>query len=381
MTLIWDWNGTLLDDVDMAVRVTNEVFEPRGYAPLSREAYRRCFRFPVRDYYRDRGVGDEAFPEVAGAWSAHYDASFPGTPLFGDAAEAVKRLQAAGVEQVIVSASQVDMLRRQVDGYPELAGCFAAVLGIGDIYADGKVALARRYLAERGADPAEVVLVGDTCHDAEVAAALGCRCLLVDRGHQTREVIAAAGVPVVHSLREATELLLSGAPLPPGTARLTFTTPAEDMAAELSRNSLDEDNRRFVPDEVFETEEDARAVLTMLIGAAQSPEGPWVLPLLRREDGRNVGYVQASPLERGWEIGYHIAADCTGRGYATEAARAALPYFANRLRTDELLGVALEENAASCRVLEKCGMTLVFRGVADYQGEKRPVRHYRWRRA
>lgn len=381
MNVIWDWNGTLLNDVDMAVAVTNVVFAPRGYRTLTREEYRGCFRFPVRDYYRERGIGDDAFEEVAQAWSAGYAEAFSDALLFADAAETVKRFQSAGVGQAIVSASQRDMLQEQVNHFPTLRGRFDQLVGVDDIYAHGKIDLARRYMTQAGIDPRNTVLLGDSCHDAEVARALGCRCILIDRGHQTRQVIAKAGVPIVHSLQEAADMLLAHQPPLPVTERLVFTTLSSDMAEDLCRNSLDAENRRFVPDEVFETEADAAKVIASLLDAAKSPEGPYVLPLLRREDGANIGYVQAAHLDEGWEIGYHIGAPWRGQGYATEAARAALPYLAARLGVQELLGVALEENAASCRVLEKCGMTLTFRGVAPYQGENRPIRQYCWHRA
>lgn len=381
MNIIWDWNGTLLDDVDMAVAVTNKVFAPRGYRTLNREEYRGCFRFPVRDYYRERGVGDDAFEEVAQAWSASYEASFPCAPLFPDAAETVKRFQAAGVRQAIVSASQRDMLQAQVNSFPALRGRFEKLVGVEDIYAHGKIDLARRYFAQAGIDPQDTVLLGDSCHDAEVAQALGSRCILIDRGHQTRQVVAKAGMPMVHSLREAADMLLAHHPLLPVTERLVFTTLSPDMAEEISRNSLDDDSRRFVPDEVFETPEDASGAIAALLDAARGPEGPYVLPLLCREGGANIGYVQAAPLDEGWEIGYHIGERWRGQGYATEAVQAALPYFAAYLGVQDMLGVVLEENIASCRVLEKCGMTMLFRGTAPYQGEMRPIRRYLWHRA
>lgn len=379
-TVLWDWNGTLLNDVDMAVRVTNEVFAPRGYQLLNREQYQQCFRFPVQAYYRARGVEDADFPEVARAWSEGYAAAFSGTPLFADAAETVLAFHAAGFRQVILSASQRAMLQEQVDSFPSLRGLLDEVLGVDDIYAHGKEILARNYLTASGLDPAETVLLGDTCHDAEVAAAIGCRCLLVARGHQAEAVLEQACVPVLHSLREASDVLLGRRDRPPETARLLLTDLQEHMIPDVHRNSLDADNRRFVPDEVFETEAEAAEAVRALIAASRTPEGPWVLPILRRKDAANIGYVQAVRVEEGWEVGYHIAAPYTGQGYATEALRAALPFFARCLQTNQLLGVVLEENAASCRVLEKCGFALVFRGAAPYQGAVRPIRRYRWAR-
>ena len=113
------------------------------------------------------------------------------------------------------------------------------------------------------------------------------------------------------------------------TERLTVTEFTADMALAVHLNSLDEDNRRFVPDEVFETVEEAADTIDFLMGVYEHGDGPLVYPVLLT-DGTNIGYVQAVPLEDGiWEIGYHIGAKYTCRGYATEAVKAFLPVMRN----------------------------------------------------
>ena len=106
------------------------------------------------------------------------------------------------------------------------------------------------------------------------------------------------------------------------TQRLTITEFTMDMAEAVHLNSLDEDNRRFVPDEVFETVEEAAETVEFLMGVYSSGDGPLVYPVLLK-DGTYIGYVQAVPLDGGiWELGYHIGASYTRKGYATEAVRA-----------------------------------------------------------
>ena len=158
------------------------------------------------------------------------------------------------------------------------------------------------------------------------------------------------------------------------TERLVITDFTMDMAGDVHRNSLDEDNRRFVPDEVFETEEDAREAIGFLMSQYGRPDGPQVHPVLLKDSRENIGYVQMAPLDGGdWEIGYHIAKRYTGNGYATEAVRAFLPVMAEKMGIREVSGVCLMENAASRHVLLKCGFEPVFEGNGDYQGEKREV--------
>lgn len=207
MTIFWDWNGTLLADVPLVVKVNNLVFAAKGYRAISEAEYRRIFRFPIRDYYRDLGVGDMAFDQIAQAWTDGYVEHFGECGLRPDAAQTVRRFHQAGWRQVIISASRQDLLRGQVARFPALDGMFEDILGLADVYAVSKVQLARDYLARSGVRPEEAVFLGDTTHDAEVAAAIGCRCLLIAGGHQADEVLAASGAAVLPSLSAASEAL------------------------------------------------------------------------------------------------------------------------------------------------------------------------------
>ena len=166
------------------------------------------------------------------------------------------------------------------------------------------------------------------------------------------------------------------------TERLIITEFEPDMAQAVHENSLDEDNRRFVPDEVFETVEDAAETIAFLITRYGGTDGPFTYPVIIRSAGTNIGYVQLVPLDNhAWEIGYHIAKKFTGRGYATEAVRAFLPIAADAVGTNEVHGICLSANTASRRVLEKCGFGPVFEGSGDYQGQRREIFRSVWKRS
>lgn len=157
------------------------------------------------------------------------------------------------------------------------------------------------------------------------------------------------------------------------TERLIITEFTMDMAHAVHQNSLDEDNRRFVPDEVFETVEEAAETVAFLMGVYQTGDGPLVYPVLLK-DGTYVGYVQAIPMEDGtWEVGYHIGGDYTGRGYATEAVKAFLPVVMRERGIRRIAGICLADNQASVKVMERCGFIKEFEGVGSYQGEEREI--------
>ncbi|MBE5800699.1 MAG: HAD family hydrolase [Clostridiales bacterium] len=207
--VLWDWNGTLLDDLWYAIGVRNRTFPAFGLPTIdSLERYYQEFTFPVKLYYERAGVTDENFTKVAHAWMDEYVRGCREIPLHADAVETVRRLQTAGLRQVVLSASKMDILTAQLSYYPELEGQFDRILALSDIYARSKEAIGCAYLRECGVPARETVMIGDTLHDADVARAMGTQCILVARGHQSRETLETAGAKVVESLAEAAGLIL-----------------------------------------------------------------------------------------------------------------------------------------------------------------------------
>jgi RimJ/RimL family protein N-acetyltransferase len=160
------------------------------------------------------------------------------------------------------------------------------------------------------------------------------------------------------------------------TQRLIITEFTMDMAEAVHINSLDADTRCFVPDEVFETVEEAADTLGFLMGIYETGDGPLVYPALLK-DGTYIGYVQAVPLDDGaWEVGYHIGERYTGRGYATEAVKAFLPAVMEKLGISRILGICRLENRASVKVMERSGFVKEFEGMGSYQGGETVICRY-----
>ena len=201
--ILWDWNGTLLDDLEYGIRVRNRTFPAFGLPTMdSVEEYHRQFTFPIRLYYERAGVTDENFVDVAHAWMGEYVRGFSKVKLHADALEVLEGFAKAGLRQVVLSATKRDMLEEQIAQF-RIRSHFAEVLGLGDIYAGSKEDIGRQYLQTCGIAPHETLMIGDTLHDADVARAIGANCVLVARGHQSRDTLLTAGVPVVRNLLEA----------------------------------------------------------------------------------------------------------------------------------------------------------------------------------
>ena len=164
------------------------------------------------------------------------------------------------------------------------------------------------------------------------------------------------------------------------TERLTITNFSQDMAQTVYENSQDDDTRRFVPDEVYDSVEEALEAIEFLMSRYDSADGPFVYPVITNNEGKNIGYVQLCKLDEGTlEIGYHIAKNFTGKGYATEAVKAFLSAMAKKLNIKEVYGICLVENTASIRVLEKCGFIQIYEGLGNYQGKEEQIIKTIWK--
>lgn len=202
-TILWDWNGTLLDDVWTGTAAMNALLT-KYHLPLLRDTahYREVFCFPVSAYYERVGLPGELFGVTSHEWMAEYYAHEGKCLLREGAREALDMLQKAGCRQVVLSASKLDNLLKQMQRY-DILPCFDAVLGLDHIYATSKVDIGREWLRVQQINPADCVMIGDTLHDAEVAQALNCRCILCDGGHQARKVLESAGCEVAEGVLDA----------------------------------------------------------------------------------------------------------------------------------------------------------------------------------
>lgn len=208
--VLWDWNGTLIDDLQMNIDLENSMLRERGLAPLpSKDFYLENFDFPILDFYHLIGYTfeNETYEEVAEIYAVEYEKRLKTTSLFPDAEGVLDSLSKQGFRQVIISATEQNMLLSQVDRYG-ISGYFESVLGTDNKLGQSKVQTALSWLKQNGIDPKTAVFIGDTLHDLETARAIGCDCILTSRGHFSKKRLLTAGVPVADSLDEVLERLM-----------------------------------------------------------------------------------------------------------------------------------------------------------------------------
>jgi phosphoglycolate phosphatase len=208
MTLFWDWNGTLLDDVDVCIRCINHLLETRKLPLLTREKYLQIFDFPVKNYYEKAGFNfrNESFDDVAEEFMEWYYEYLPNADLFPEAVNVLTRFKNLGYRQVVLSAMEHESLVQTLNDKGILP-FFDEVAGISDIYANGKLESARALIRKMNLNGSENMLIGDTLHDLEVAEDLGFRHILVAAGHQAPQRLLANTSHVVGHLSGLYKLL------------------------------------------------------------------------------------------------------------------------------------------------------------------------------
>jgi phosphoglycolate phosphatase len=207
--VIWDWNGTLLNDTWLCVEVLNGLLAKRGRGPISEQDYRQNFGFPVVHFYDYLGfdTDTDSFKSISHEFISSYEARwFAECALHAETAEVLRDLATLGMSHSVLSAAKQEALDSGIQHFG-IRDHFVGLVGADNIYADGKVAQGQRWIEQLHWNPEEVVLVGDTLHDFEVAEAIGTDCILLAHGHHTPERLAESGAPVVHSLRELLQLL------------------------------------------------------------------------------------------------------------------------------------------------------------------------------
>lgn len=183
--IVWDWNGTLLDDVGHAVSVMNSLLEEHDLPILDRERYRKIFDFPVLRYYEALGFDfeKEPFESLCHKFVDRFMGGFRGLPLIPEMKSVLMNLHQEGRSQSVLSATDQPNLNSMVSHF-ELDNVFEFVFGIDNKFAGSKIERGHELIRLSGISPKETVIVGDTLHDLEVARALEIDAVLISHGHQ-----------------------------------------------------------------------------------------------------------------------------------------------------------------------------------------------------
>lgn len=201
--VIWDWNGTLLDDAWLCIEAMNLSLAKRALPLLTPDRYQDVFDFPVINYYRKLGFDfeRESFETAGAEFMAEYERRRGEARLREGAVSVLQHLRALGKSQSVLSAYPHHTLEQMLRAH-RIRDYFDHVIGADNIYAHGKVEQGRMLMRTLGLRPEEVALIGDTTHDFEVGQAMGCRCFLIPAGNHSRRRLEACGVTIIETLSE-----------------------------------------------------------------------------------------------------------------------------------------------------------------------------------
>jgi phosphoglycolate phosphatase len=209
--IIWDWNGTLLNDVELCASIMNNLLKKESLPEISLKKYREIFTFPVEEYYKLAGHNFEknSFEILGREFMVEYEEKKLDCVLYPFVKESMQLLKEKGKKQYLLSAYKHDTLEGIIKSF-KIDQYFEHVAGLDNIYAGSKMEVGKemiKIINPNGHDK-NILLIGDTIHDLEVANGIGIDCLLISDGHQNKERLLKLGVPVLSNLTEFKEALL-----------------------------------------------------------------------------------------------------------------------------------------------------------------------------
>lgn len=198
--IFWDWNGTIIDDVGVALNAVNRMLQERNYSVITLQRYRELMDTPIIRFYEPIfDLAKYPFDEIADEFQRLYQIGNP--QPYDEVSKLLQQFQEQGRHQIVLSSSEKQSIRMSSDRLGFL-DYFDAILGADDIYAHSKVDRAVNYLQQGKIMPGQCVMIGDTVHDYEVARSMGIACVLLSCGHDDERSLRQCGCPVCGSHQE-----------------------------------------------------------------------------------------------------------------------------------------------------------------------------------
>ncbi|MCU0104361.1 HAD hydrolase-like protein [Acholeplasma vituli] len=201
--LIWDFNGTILDDLVLCLDLLNDMLEQQNKPRIDIPAYKNIFGFPIKDYYIEAGLSFDtvSFDVLSQYFIQKYQPSSFQCRIHEGVIDVLKMTRNMGVKNIILSASETNNLLEQVKVLG-IETYFEHIVGTDNIKGQGKVARGIQLMNDTGIDPKQCLYIGDTIHDAEVAEALGIKVILYSGGHQSKERLKSTNAIIIDHLSD-----------------------------------------------------------------------------------------------------------------------------------------------------------------------------------
>lgn len=206
--IVWDWNGTLLDDLLVVIAAANLSMAEFGVGPIDEDGYRDHFTRPVRSFYDSlfsRPIADDEWDRLNDRFHLEYFTRADDASLTSDTLRALDAAETNGWRQSLLSMSPQAWLE-DIVSRKGVAGRFALIDGLRGATGGLKASHMAEHLSTLEVDPSHTVVVGDTPDDAMAARHVGAHVVLYDGGSHHLPHLEETGAPVAHSLLQAVEI-------------------------------------------------------------------------------------------------------------------------------------------------------------------------------
>ncbi len=203
--VIWDWNGTLINDAHIACAAVNDILCDLGRKNIDMDDYYHLMRDGMDHYYDYLFYPEKApFDRLVVWFSKYYDERIKNASLHEGTVNVLKTLRDMGIVQAVVSSSHKEKVRRDTCAFG-IDSYFDEVLGADDLMIGSKTERARLYLERKGISPERTLFVGDMTHDRDTAAGVGAEYVVIPKGHQNRALLESKGVKLITDITDVIE--------------------------------------------------------------------------------------------------------------------------------------------------------------------------------
>ena len=207
--IIFDWNGTLVDDASIFVDILNQLLVSRSLNTITLSEYKNVFCFPIKSFYKKLGIdiSEKSFTQLEKEFVNEYNQRMFKPKLFNNVLTVLNSLKKEGFELSILSASNQKVLSKLIKYY-SLTQYFDNVVGVNNYGANGKIESGQNLLKEINQTNDQIIMVGDTDYDYQVAKNLQIDCILIGNGHQSLNKLKSITKEVVNSLEQIMNIVL-----------------------------------------------------------------------------------------------------------------------------------------------------------------------------
>ncbi len=206
--VIWDWNGTLVDDAWLFVELMNDELNKRNLTKINVNDYRKNFTFPVKKYYENLGFDFkvESFKRVGRDFINNFKQRNLEPDLFRNVIHILKWLKRNNFSQSILSAQENSILNKTVPHY-KIDHYFDSIAGIKNIYANNKIDIAIEERNKINLNDDEILIIGDSSHDFEISKLLNINCILFSNGHYSKNRLIKNNCLIINDHLELKSIL------------------------------------------------------------------------------------------------------------------------------------------------------------------------------